>query len=170
MGGKIPVAQIGATPVGAGPEQLAAWLHVGGGLEIVQRGFDELNIKVLACHITNPEPGGWFNKEITSVDDFKGLKMRMAGVGARVLNEFGASAQYLPASEIYLALERGRIDATEFSLPIIDKDLGFNKIAKYYYYPGWHQPGSVDVLFINMDVWKKMSAEEQAMYEAACLR
>lgn len=167
-GGKVPVAQIGATPFGAGPEELAAWLHVGGGLEIVQRGFDKLNIKVLACHITNPEPGGWFNKEIKSIEDFKGLKMRMAGVGARVLNEQGASAQYLPASEIYLALERGRIDATEFSLPIIDKDLGFNKIAKYYYYPGWHQPGSADVLFINMDVWKKMSAEEQGMYEAAC--
>lgn len=167
-GGKVPVAQIGATPFGAGPEELAAWLHVGGGLEIIQRGFDDLNIKVLACHITNPEPGGWFNKEITSVDDFKGLKMRMSGVGARVLNEFGASAQYLPASEIYLALERGRIDATEFSLPIIDKNLGFNKIAKYYYYPGWHQPGSADVMFINMDVWKKMSTEEQSMYEAAC--
>ena len=167
-GGKVPVAQIGATPFGAGPEALAAWLHVGGGLEIVQRGFDPLNIKVLACHITNPEPGGWFNKEITSIDDFSGLKMRMAGVGARVLNEFGASAQFLPGSEIYLALERGRIDATEFSLPIIDKDLGFNQIAKYYYYPGWHQPGSVDVLMINMDVWNGMTSAEQAMFEAAC--
>ena len=167
-GGKVPVAQIGATPFGAGPEELAAWLHVGGGLEIIQRGFDDLNIKVLACHITNPEPGGWFNKEITSVEDFTGLKMRMAGVGARILNEFGASAQFLPASEIYLALERGRIDASEFSLPIIDKDLGFNQIAKFYYYPGWHQPGSVDVLMINMDVWNGMSDQERAMYEAAC--
>lgn len=167
-GGKIPVAQIGATPFGAGPEALAAWLHVGGGLEIVQRGFDPLNIKVLACHITAPEPGGWFNKEINSVEDFNGLKMRMGGVGARVLNEFGASAQFMPASEIYLALERGRIDATEFSLPIIDKDFGFNKIAKYQYYPGWHQPGSADVLMINMDVWNGMSKSEQGMYEAAC--
>lgn len=167
-GGKVPVAQIGATPFGAGPEALAAWLHVGGGLEIVQRGFDDLNIKVLACHITAPEPGGWFNKEINSVEDFNGLKMRMGGVGARVLNEFGASAQFMPAGEIYLALERGRIDATEFSLPIIDKDFGFNKIAKFQYYPGWHQPGSVDVLMINMDVWKGMSSGEQAMYEAAC--
>ena len=167
-GGQVPVAQIGATPFGAGPEALAAWLHIGGGLEIVQKGFDDLNVKILACHVTNPEPGGWFNKEINSIEDFNGLKMRMSGVGARVLNEFGASAQYLPASEIYLALERGRIDATEFSLPIIDKDLGFNQIAKYYYYPGWHQPGSVDVLMINMDVWKGMSGETQAMYEAAC--
>ncbi|MEO1399264.1 MAG: TRAP transporter substrate-binding protein [Pseudomonadota bacterium] len=167
-GGKVPVAQIGATPFGAGPEALAAWLHVGGGLEIIQRGFDPLNIKVLACHITAPEPGGWFNKEITSVEDFNGLKMRMGGVGARVLNEFGASAQFMPAGEIYLALERGRIDATEFSLPIIDKDFGFNQIAKFQYYPGWHQPGSVDVLMINMDVWNAMSTGEQAMYEAAC--
>lgn len=167
-GGKVPVAQIGATPFGAGPEELAAWLHVGGGLEIIQRGFDDLNIKVLACHITSPEPGGWFNKEITSVEDFTGLRMRMGGVGARILNEFGASAQFLPASEIYLALERGRIDASEFSLPIIDKDLGFNQIAKFYYYPGWHQPGSVDVLMINMDVWNGMSDQERAMYEAAC--
>ncbi len=167
-GGKVPVAYIGATPFGAGPEELAAWLHVGGGLEIVQRGFDPLNVKVLACHVTNPEPGGWFNKEINSIKDFEGLKMRMSGVGGKVLNEFGASAQYLPASEIYLALERGRIDATEYSLPIIDKDLGFNEIAKYYYYPGWHQPASADVLMINMDVWKGMSSEEQSMYEAAC--
>lgn len=167
-GGKVPVAQIAATPFGAGPDALAAWLHVGGGLDIIQKGFDDLNVKVLACHVTNPEPGGWFNKEIKSTSDFNGLKMRMAGVGARVLNEYGASAQYLPASEIYLALERGRIDATEFSLPIIDKDLGFNEIAKYYYYPGWHQPGSVDVLLINMDVWKGMSSSEQAMYDAAC--
>ena len=167
-GGKVPVAQIGATPFGAGPEALAAWLHVGGGLEIVQRGFDDLNVKILGCHITAPEPGGWFNKEINSIEDFSGLKMRMAGVGARVLNEFGASAQYLPASEIYLALERGRIDATEFSLPIIDKDFGFNQIAKFQYYPGWHQPGSVDVLMINMDVWNDMNAQDQAMYEAAC--
>jgi TRAP-type mannitol/chloroaromatic compound transport system substrate-binding protein len=167
-GGQVPVAQIGATPFGAGPEALAAWLHVGGGLEIVQRGFDPLNIKIMACHVTNPEPGGWFNKEINSIEDFNGLKMRMSGVGARVLNEFGASAQFLPASEIYLALERGRIDATEYSLPIIDKDLGFNQIAKFYYYPGWHQPGSADVLMINMDVWNDMSEQEQAMYEAAC--
>ena len=167
-GGQVPVAQIGATPFGAGPEALAAWLHIGGGLEIVQKGFDDLNVKILACHVTNPEPGGWFNKEINSIEDFNGLKMRMSGVGARVLNECGAPAHYLPASEIYLALVRGRIDATEFSLPIIDKDLGFNQIAKYYYYPGWHQPGSVDVLMINMDVWKGMSGETQAMYEAAC--
>ncbi|MCS5592809.1 MAG: TRAP transporter substrate-binding protein [Gammaproteobacteria bacterium] len=167
-GGQVPVAQIGATPYGAGPEALAGWLHVGGGLEIVQRGFDPLNVKILACHITAPEPGGWFNKEINSVKDFEGLKMRMGGVGSKVLNEFGASAQYLPASEIYLALERGRIDATEFSLPIIDKNFGFHQIAKYYYFPGWHQPGSADVLMVNMDVWNGMNAQEQAMYEAAC--
>lgn len=167
-GGKVPVAQIAATPFGAGPEALAAWLHVGGGLEIVQRGFDDLNVKVLACHITAPEPGGWFNKEINSVEDFSGLKMRIAGVGAKVLNELGASAQFMPGSEIYLALERGRIDATEFSMPIIDKDFGFNQIAKYYYYPGWHQPGSADVLMINMDVWNGMSEAEHAMFEAAC--
>ena len=76
-GGQVPVSQIGATPFGAGPEALAAWLHVGGGLEIVQRGFDPLNIKVLACHITAPEPGGWFNKEITSIEDFNGLKLSL---------------------------------------------------------------------------------------------
>ena len=167
-GGKVPVAQIAATPFGAGPDALAAWMHVGGGLEIVQRGFDPLNIKVMACHVTAPEPGGWFNKEINSVEDFKGLKMRIAGVGAKVLNELGASAQFMPGGEIYLALERGRIDATEFSMPIIDKDFGFNQIAKFYYYPGWHQPGSVDVLLINMDVWNGMSSQGQAMYEAAC--
>lgn len=167
-GGQVPVAQIGATPFGAGPGVFASWLHLGGGLEIIQRGFDPLNVKVLACHITNPEPGGWFNKEINSVDDFNGLKMRMSGVGARVLNELGASAQYLPAGEIYLALERGRIDATEFSLPIIDKQLGFNEIAKFYYYPGWHQPASADVLLINMDVWNGFSDQERAMMNAAC--
>ncbi len=167
-GGQVPVGQIGGTPFGGTPADMAAWLHIGGGLEIVQRGFDPLNIKIMACHVTAPEPGGWYNKEINSIEDFSGLKMRMAGVGARVLNELGASAQYLPAGEIYLALERGRIDATEFSLPIIDKDLGFNQIAKYYYYPGWHQTSAADVLMINMDVWNGMSEQEQGMYEAAC--
>ena len=157
-----------SVPFGMIATEINGWIRHGGGQELWDELGDEFGLKNFMAGNSGVQMGGWFNKEINSVKDFEGLKMRMGGVGSKILNEFGASAQYLPASEIYLALERGRIDATEFSLPIIDKDFGFNQIAKYYYYPGWHQPGSADVLMINMDVWNGMSSHEQAMYEAAC--
>ncbi|MGF1527932.1 MAG: TRAP transporter substrate-binding protein [Candidatus Competibacterales bacterium] len=168
-GGTVPVAGLaGAMPFGPGPEIFLGWMWDHGGMEILQKAYDPYNIKVLPCHLTAPEPGGWFNKEINSVEDFQGLKMRISGMGGKILNRLGASTQLIPGGEIYVALERGRIEATEFSLPIIDKSLGFQKIARYYYFPGWHQPASWNSLLINMDVWNEYSAEAQRVFVEAC--
>ena len=168
-GGTIPLAGlVGAMPFGPGPELFNGWMWDGGGLEIVQKAYDPLNVKVLPCHITAPEPGGWYNKEINSVEDLQGLRMRISGMGGKVLDRLGASTQLIPGGEIYVALERGRIDATEFSLPIIDKSLGFADIAKYYYFPGWHQPASWNTLLVNMDVWNSYTEAQQAQFMEAC--
>lgn len=167
--GTVPVTGLmGAMPFGPTPEVFLGWMWEGGGLEILQKAYDPYKVKVLPCHLTAPEAGGWYNKEINTPDDFKGLKMRISGLGGKVLDRLGASTQLIPGGEIYVALERGRIDATEFSLPIIDKSLGFQNIAKYYYFPGWHQPSSWNSMLINMDVWNKYSEIEQKQFMTAC--
>lgn len=166
---KVPVAGIiGSMPFGPSPEVFTSWIYYGGGREILQRAYDKHNVWVIPCHISPKEAGGWFNKEINSIDDFKGLKMRISGLGGKILNKVGASTQLIPGGEVYLALERGRIQATEFALPVIDEALGFSKIAKYYYFPGWHQPMSINSLIISQDVWRQYSAKEQGMFELAC--
>ena len=167
--GTVPVAGLaGAMPFGPDPEVFLGWMWEGGGLEILQKAYDKYNVKVLPCHLTAPESGGWFNTEINTPADFEGLKMRISGLGGKVLNKLGASTQLIPAGELYVALERGRIDATEFSLPTIDKSLGFDEIAKYYYFPGWHQPSSWNSLIINKDVWNQYTEQQQQQFLAAC--
>ncbi len=167
--GTVPVTGlVGAMPFGPDPEIFLAWMYDGGGLEILQKAYDKYNVKVFPCHLTAPEAGGWFKKRMDKPSDFNGLKMRISGLGGKVINKLGASAQLIAGGEIYVALERGRIEATEFSLPIIDKSLGFSKIAKYYYFPGWHQPSSWNSLIINGDVWKKYSELEQKQIWTAC--
>ncbi|AUC56803.1 MAG: TRAP transporter substrate-binding protein [Sagittula sp.] len=168
-GGTIPVAALaGAMPFGPGPDLFTGWMWEGGGMEIVQKAYTPLNVKLLPCHVTAPEPGGWFNKEINTVEDLQGLRMRISGMGGQVLNKLGASTQLIPGGELYVALERGRIDATEFSLPVVDKSLGFAEIAKYYYFPGWHQPASWNSLIVNMDVWNGFGEEVQEQILTAC--
>ena len=168
-GGTLPVTSLaGAMPFGLGPADFVGWMWEGGGLEIVQKAYDPLNVKFLPCAVTAPEPGGWFNKEINSVEDLQGLRMRISGLGGQVLNKLGASTQLIPAGELYVALERGRIDSTEFSLPSIDKSLGFDQIAKYYYFPGWHQPASWNSFIVNMDVWNGLDEQTQDAITIAC--
>ena len=168
-GGTVPVTGLmGAMPFGPTPEVFLGWMWEGGGREILQKAYDPFNVQVFPCHLTAPEPGGWFNKEINSVDDFKGLKMRISGLGGKVLNNLGASTQLIAGGEIFVALERGRIEATEFSLPIIDQSLGFQNVAKYYYFTGWHQPASWNSLLINKNVYNKLSDLEKEQLEVAC--
>ncbi|MFD2437587.1 TRAP transporter substrate-binding protein [Modicisalibacter luteus] len=137
-------------------------------MEILQKAYDEYNVKVLPCHLTAPEPAGWFNKEINSVEDLEGLSMRISGLGGKVLNKLGASTQLIAGSDIYVSLERGRIDATEFSLPVLDQNMGFQDIAKYYYFPGWHQPSSWNSLIINKNVWNEYTEAEKEQFMVAC--
>lgn len=165
----VPVAGlIGAMPFGPSPDVLLGWTYDGGGLEIIQKAYDQYDVKILPCHLTSAEAGGWFNREINSVEDLKGLKIRISGLGGKVLNKLGASTQLIAGGEIYVALERGRIDATEFSMPVIDQQLGFHRVAKYYYFPGWHQPSTWNSLIINKDVWDSFDARQQDLMWAAC--
>ena len=116
----------------------------------------------------SPEASGWFKKEINSIEDLKGLKMRFFGLGAVVMGKLGVSTQLLAPGDIYPALELGTIDATEFSMPIIDKDFGFHQIAKHYYFPGWHQPFSTNELVVNLDRWNALSTSQKAQIETTC--
>jgi TRAP-type mannitol/chloroaromatic compound transport system substrate-binding protein len=167
--GTIPATAVaGALPFGPPPEIFLGWMWEGGGLEIIQKAYDKHNVQLLPCHLTAPEPAGWFQKEIKTPEDLKGLRFRISGLGGKVLNKLGASTQLIPGGEIYVALERGRIDGTEFSLPSVDKTLGFSRVAKYYYFPGWHQPASWNSFIMNKDVWNSYTAEQRSQFMTAC--
>lgn len=167
--GQIPVANlVGSMPFGPSPEIALAWMFEGGGMEIIQKAYDPHNVKIIPCHLVVAEAGGWFNKEINQVDDLKGLNMRIAGLGGQALAKLGANTQLVPAGEIYVSLETGRIDAAEFSAPQLDKNFGFQEITKNYYFPGWHQPSSWDSIIINMGVWNGLSEDNQKIMVEAC--
>ncbi|MYB37335.1 MAG: hypothetical protein F4Y26_08145 [Gammaproteobacteria bacterium] len=126
------------------------------------------NMKPIFCAVTGPETAGWFREPLTAAEDINGLKIRFAGLGGRVMQRVGASITMLPAGEIFQALETGVIDATEFSQPLTDRALGFSRIAKFNYYPGWHQPFSATHVVVNLDVWSEMRSSDQALLEGLC--
>jgi len=157
-----------AVPFGLTANEMDAWLNFGGG----QALWDELaagfNLKSFAAGNTGVQMGGWFNKEINTLEDYKGLKIRMPGLGGEVLRRIGASAVTLPGGEIFPSLQSGAIDATEWVGPWNDLAFGFYKITKYYYYPGFHEPGSTLSCGMNKDVWEGLSAEHQSIVSNAC--
>jgi TRAP-type mannitol/chloroaromatic compound transport system substrate-binding protein len=155
-------------PFGPAAPEFVAWFKYGGGTQIGEELYGRDNIKYLLCGMIPPETSGWFRKKIESLDELKGLKMRFFGVGAKVMQKFGVSTQQLAGGDIYPALERGTIDATEFSMPAIDRSYGFYQIAKYNYFPGWHQQSTSNELLINMDKWNALSDGQRAMLEIAC--
>jgi len=122
----------------------------------------------LLCSTIGPETAGWYRNPITSLADLKGLKIRFSGLGGMVLNEIGASATLMAGGEIFAALEKGTLDATEYSMPAIDEVLGFHKITKFNLFPGWHQVSTSTHFMINLDLWKKMGKADQALFEMAC--
>jgi len=157
-----------AVPFGPGAGEYLAWWYHGGGRELAEELYTKDNIKMFLCNLIAPESSGWFRNEIKSVEDLKGLKMRFFGLGAKVMEKFGVSTQLLAGGDIYPALELGSIDATEFSMPAIDKDLGFYQIAKHNYFPGWHQQSTLGEMIFNMDVFNKLTDGQQVMMEQAC--
>jgi TRAP-type mannitol/chloroaromatic compound transport system substrate-binding protein len=167
--GKIPASPLlGAVPFGMEPWEYGAWWYEGGGRELGQALYRKHGSHILLCGMTGPETAGWFREPIRSLDDVAGLKIRFAGLGGKVIEQAGASVTMLPGGEIFQALEKGAIDATEFALPIVDQALGFNRIAPYNYYPGWHQPGTFSHMAVNVDVWEGLSDADRAMLETAC--
>ncbi len=170
-GGKIPAARLfSAVPFGPESPEYLAWFYHGNGNKLHQELYDDnnLNVKVQVCGVLAPETSGWFKEEINSPKDLDGLKMRFFGLGALVMEKLGVSTVGLPGGEIFPAIEKGVIDATEFSMPIVDKRIGVKKLLKYNYFPGWHQQATIMELIINKDTWKSMSASQQSAVEHLC--
>ena len=167
--GKIPASPlISAVPFGMEPWEYTAWWYEGNGRQLTEALYQRYNIHPILCGITGPETAGWFRRRIDSLDDVKGLKIRFAGLGGQVIERLGASVTMLPGGEIFQALEKGAIDATEFALPVVDQSLGFNRVSPYNYYPGWHQPLTSSHLVVNLTQWQTLSATDQAMLELGC--
>lgn len=167
--GKVPALQLfGAVPFGPSAGEYLAWIKFGGGAEIFDEIYQANGIKSIHCGLIAPEASGWFKNEINSVEDLQGLKMRFFGLGAKVMEKLGVSTQLLAGGDIFPALELGTIDATEFSMPAIDLNLGFYQVAKYYYFPGWHQQSTLFDLMINLDLWEGLSEQQQVQIETVC--
>ncbi len=166
--GKIPAVQFFTTvPFGPQIGEYLGWMWFGGGGELRDEIYGEHGLKAFYGQCIGPETSGWFKKPIESLDQLRGLKMRFFGLGSQVMQKLGVSTQLLAAAEIYPALERGVIDATEFSMPNMDIKLGFHQIAKNNYYPGWHQQVSCNEFLMNRAAFDALPDHYQAMIEVA---
>jgi TRAP-type mannitol/chloroaromatic compound transport system substrate-binding protein len=167
--GKGPVTAFGtAVPFGLTARQQNAWLYEGGGLEMMQEVYAErFNAIQFPAGNTGVQMGGWFNREIQSLADMEGLKMRIPGLGGQVMDRLGVTVQVLPGGEIFQALQTGTIDAAEWVGPYDDEKLGFQRAAQFYYYPGWWEPGPTLEVQINLDDWNNLPEEYQEIVKTA---
>ena len=166
--GKDPTFAFGtAVPFGLNARQQNAWMYDGGGIELMNEFYAGYNIHALPGGNTGAQMGGWFRKEIKTVADLKGVKMRIGGFGGKVIAKLGVVPQQIAGGEIYPALEKGTIDAAEWVGPYDDQKLGFNKVAPFYYYPGWWEGGPMLHFFINKDKWDELPKSYQAIITAA---
>ncbi|MBM3358674.1 MAG: ABC transporter substrate-binding protein [Betaproteobacteria bacterium] len=156
-----------ALPFGLNARQQNAWMYYGGGMQAMADLFREYNCIQFVAGNTGAQMGGWYRKEIKSVADLKGLKMRIGGLGGQVLAKLGVVPQQIAGGEIYQALERGTIDAVEWVGPYDDEKLGFHKVAKYYYYPGWWEGGPQLSVIVNLKKWAELPKSYQSAFEAA---
>jgi TRAP-type mannitol/chloroaromatic compound transport system substrate-binding protein len=167
--GKDPTFAFGtALPFGLNARQQDAWVSHGGGKQLLNDFYKDYNIYAIATGNTGAQMGGWFRKEIKTPDDFKGTKMRIGGFAGQVLTKLGLVPQQIAGGEIYPALEKGTIDAAEWVGPYDDQKLGFNKVAPFYYYPGWWEGGPMLHTFVNLAKWNELPKAYQAVLEAAC--
>ncbi|MEA1880308.1 MAG: TRAP transporter substrate-binding protein [Campylobacterota bacterium] len=165
--GKNPAFSIfGGMPLGLTSEEMITWMKFGGGYALWREMYAKFNLYPLIGGTTGPQMGGWFKKEIKSLADLQGLKMRIPGLGGEVMKKLGVNPVLLPAGELYTALERGTIDATEWVGPALDSMMGFSKAAPFYY-TGWHEPGSILEITFNKTRWDKLSDTHQAIITAA---
>ncbi|GAA5214318.1 TRAP transporter substrate-binding protein [Corallincola platygyrae] len=166
--GKVPAAQFFTSiPFGLTAQEMNAYLHHGGGLELWRELYEPFNLIPLAGGNTGVQMGGWFKKEINRVEDLEGLKMRLPGIGGEVLQRLGGVPVSLPGGELFTALQTGAIDATEWVGPSNDLAFGFNNAADFYYYPGWHEPGSSLEFLINKEAYETLPEDLQQIVLAA---
>ena len=167
--GKFPAAVIfSSVPFGPSVNEYVAWMKFGGGEDLKTELYAQYDVVPHTCGIVVAESSGWFRKEINTLNDLKGLKMRFFGLGAKVMEKFGVSTQLLAGGDIYPALELGTIDATEFSYPSLDRKLGFYQIAKHNYFPGWHQQASLLENIYNKPKYDGLSNGQQTILSTAC--
>lgn len=166
--GKVAASQFFTSiPFGMNAQEMNGWLHYGGGLELWREIYEPFNLIPFPGGNTGVQMGGWFNKQVNSLDDLQGLKMRIPGLGGEVLNRAGGTAVTIPGGELFTALKTGVIDATEWVGPYNDLAFGFHQAAQYMYYPGWHEPGSVLEFTVNQKAWESLPADLQAIVEVA---
>jgi TRAP-type mannitol/chloroaromatic compound transport system substrate-binding protein len=168
--GKVPAAQFLSTvPFGMTANGAYAWIYHGGGLQIWRELYKPFGVIPFPAGNTGVQMGGWFKKRIDSLEDLKGLKMRIPGIGGKVLAAAGGNPVLMAGGELYTALERGTIDATEWIGPFHDQRLGLASAADYYYYPGWHEPGTVLELIVNERAWQRLPEHLRAIVENAAM-
>ena len=170
--GKVPPAQFfGAVPFGMSTQGKNAWFYSGDGIKLWNEVYEPLGLVAMPIGATGVQMTGWFNKEINSIEDMKGLRLRVPGLAGKAYSRIGVDVKVLPGGEIFPALERGVIDAAEWVGPAMDKVMGLNKAAKFYYTTGWHEPTTVTELAINKAAWESLDADLQAIVTncaAAC--
>jgi TRAP-type mannitol/chloroaromatic compound transport system substrate-binding protein len=169
--GKDPTfAFMTAVPFGLNTRQMNAWLYHGGGQELMQKElYDEFGVQHFGAGHTGAQMGGWFRKEIKTPEDLNGLKMRIGGFAGNVMSKLGLVPQQIAGGDIYPALEKGTVDAAEWVGPYDDEKLGFHKVAKFYYYPGWWEGCAMLSGLVNKKAWEALPAHYQSAFEAACL-
>ena len=168
--GKMPAAVFFAgIPFGFNAQQITAWFLYGGGLELWHEIYATQGLIAFPVGNTGVQMAGWFNKEINELSDVKGLKMRIPGIGGKVVGKAGGAAVTMAGGELYMSLERGVLDATEWISPYHDYTMGFHKIAKYYYYPGWHEPGTALEMMINKQAYESLPADLKQMIRSVCI-
>ena len=166
--GKVPSSVFfTAVPFGFTAVEASAWMHYGGGLELWREAYEPFNLLPLAGGNTGVQMAGWFNKEINSLSDMKGLKMRIPGLGGKVFSRIGGVPVTLPGGELYTSLQTGVIDATEWVGPYNDLAMGLHEVAEYYYYPGWQEPGPVLEVIVNKTAFESLPKDLQAIVEGA---
>jgi len=154
-------------PFGLNAQEMNSWLHYGGGIELWRELYAPFNLVPIAAGNTGVQMAGWFNREINSLEDLKGLKMRIPGIGGEVISHLGVETVNIPGGELYTAMQTGVIDATEWVGPYNDLALGFHQVAKYYYYPGWQEPGPALELIINKQSYDNLPKDLQAIIEGS---
>jgi TRAP-type mannitol/chloroaromatic compound transport system substrate-binding protein len=167
-GGKLPVAPFFTTvPFGFTAQEMNSWLYHGGGMELWRKAYAPFNLVPMAAGNTGVQMAGWFNREIHSLADLKGLKMRIPGLAGKVFERAGGTAVTLAGGDIYTSLQTGVIDATEWVGPYNDRAFGLHEVGKYYYYPGWHEPGPTLEMLVNKQAWESLPEDLQQIVTAA---
>lgn len=166
---KVPALGLfSSVPFGPSPREYLSWFYFSGGEKAYQDIYRKQGIHSIICGMSAPEASGWFKHKINTVQDIQGLRMRISGLGAKVLEKLGAEPQNMSDGDVFVAFEAGLLDAAEFSQPSIDLQLGLHKMAQHYYFPGWHQPATLFELMVNLGTWEALAPARKMQLETAC--